>query len=216
MPTKVYLEVGKSKTFACALDWPGWARAGRTEEAALSALADYVARYAEVAKEAVVRLPKSAAEEFEVVERVPGTATTDFGAPGEVPAADAQPLTGAAARRLAKLVRAAWAVFDRVAAQSPAGLRKGPRGGGRDRDKMIGHVIDAEASYARKLGVKLKPPAIDDAAAIAAMRDEIAAVLALASDGSPLADKGWPTRYAARRIAWHVLDHAWEMQDRAD
>ena len=34
-------------------------------------------------------------------------------------------------------------------------------------------------------------------------------------DGSVPVPKGWPHRYAARRIAWHVLDHAWEMEDRA-
>src|SRR5438067_302187 len=30
----------------------------------------------------------------------------------------------------------------------------------------------------------------------------------------PTGDRGWPVRYAARRMAWHVLDHAWEMEDR--
>jgi hypothetical protein len=81
---------------------------------------------------------------------------------------------------------------------------------------MINHVIAAETAYARKLGVKLKQPAIDDIAAIEAMRDAVAAVVGGASDGSPVVPNGWTTRYAARRIAWHVLEHAWEMQDRAD
>jgi hypothetical protein len=27
-------------------------------------------------------------------------------------------------------------------------------------------------------------------------------------------DNGRPPAYMARRIAWHTLDHAWEMQDR--
>jgi hypothetical protein len=48
------------------------------------------------------------------------------------------------------------------------------------------------------------------------MRDEVAGVLGKPSDGSPLAPKGWPARYAARRIAWHVIDHLWEMEDRRD
>jgi len=122
----------------------------------------------------------------------------------------------AAARRLVGLVTAAWATFDEVAAGSPAELRKGPRGGGRDRDKLIDHVIGAETAYARKLGVKLKQPVIDDVAAIEGQREAIAAVVGAPSSGSPVVPNGWTTRYAARRIAWHVLEHAWEMQDRAE
>jgi hypothetical protein len=122
----------------------------------------------------------------------------------------------AAARRLAGLVRAAWATFDKIAAASPAELRKGPRGGGRDRDKMINHVIDAETVYARKLGVKLKRPVLNDVAAIEELREAVAAVVGARSDGSPVVPNGWTTRYAARRIAWHVLEHGWEMQDRAE
>ncbi len=114
------------------------------------------------------------------------------------------------------LLTAAWATFDEVAAASPAELRKGPRGGGRDRDKIIEHVIGGETAYARKLGVRLKQPAIDDIAAIEELREAIAAVVGAPSDGSPVLPDGWTTRYAARRIAWHVLEHAWEMQDRAD
>jgi hypothetical protein len=75
-------------------------------------------------------------------------------------------VTPAAARRLADLVAAAWAIFDEVAAGSPAELRKGPRVGGRDRDQLIGHVIGVDTVYARKLGVTLKPPAMGDLAAI--------------------------------------------------
>jgi hypothetical protein len=107
-------------------------------------------------------------------------------------------------------------VFDRVAAAAPAALRKGPRGGGRDRDQVIDHVLGAEASYARKLGVTHRPPARDNAPAIAALRNDIVTVLEAPSDGSARVPTGWPPRYAARRIAWHVLDHTWEMEDRSD
>jgi hypothetical protein len=93
-------------------------------------------------------------------------------------------------------------------------LRKGPRGGGRDRDKMLQHVISAEAAYARKLGVLHKEPALGDTTAIKALRADIVDVLRTARSGDPLRENGWPPRYAARRIAWHVLDHAWEMEDR--
>ena len=154
MSTPVYLEVGSKKVFACALDWPGWARAAKTEEEALEALAAYVDRYRPVAEAARVRFPKSAVKEFDVVERVKGDATTDFGAPSQWVEADATPLTKAQAERLGALVEGAWTVFDQVRKKAPAELRKGPRGGGRDRDKMVAHVFDAENAYFRKVGVK--------------------------------------------------------------
>ena len=214
-PIPVYLEQGAKKVFACSIDFPGWCRSGKDEEAALEALADYAPRYAEVAKVAKVAFPAKAVE-LEVVERVKGKGATDFGIPHEVTRADSEPLTARQAARQVELMRAAWAVLDRVAKASPAELRKGPRGGGRDRDKMLDHVLGAEAAYARKLGIKHPQPELGDTRAIKALRDELAETLRGASDGSPLVPKGWPPRYAMRRIAWHVLDHAWEMQDRAD
>jgi hypothetical protein len=146
--------------------------------------------------------------------RLPGGANTDFGVPSRTAEAERQRITPAAAKRQAALVEAAWAVFDEVAALTPEELRKGPRGGGRDRDKMIDHVLGAEAAYARKLGVKHKQPTLEDTAAIAALRADLLAVLSAPSDGRPVVDNGWTVRYAARRIAWHVLDHLWETQDR--
>jgi hypothetical protein len=215
MATAVYLEVGGKRVFACALAWPGWCRSGKTGELALETLASYVPRYAVVADQAGVAFPATAGDDLEVVERVPGSAGTDFGVPYAVAARDAEPVDAGEAERLTALVVASWEVFDRVAAGAPAELRKGPRGGGRDRDKMIDHVLGAEAGYARKLGIKQRQPALGDAAAIAELRQAIAAVLREPSDGTPPVAKGWPARYAARRIAWHVLDHAWEMEDRS-
>ena len=212
-PIPVYLELGAKKVFACSIDFPGWCRSGKDEEAALEALASYAPRYAEVAKLAKAAFPSKAVE-LEVVERVKGKGATDFGIPHEIPRADAEPLTARQAARQVELMRAAWAVLDKVARAAPAELRKGPRGGGRDRDKMLGHVLGAEAAYARQLGVRHPEPELGDTKAIKALRDDIAAALSGASDGSPLRPKGWPPRYAFRRIAWHVLDHAWEMQDR--
>jgi hypothetical protein len=213
-PIPVYLEAGAKKVFACSIDFPGWCRSGRDEQAALDALADYAPRYAEVAE--LAKVPFPAKVEFEVVERVKGKGATDFGIPHEVTRADAEPLTARQAARQVELMRAAWAFLDRVGGASPAELRKGPRGGGRDRDKMLDHVLGAEAAYARKVGVKHPQPELGDTRAIKALRDELAGTLGRASDGSPVVPNGWPPRYAIRRIAWHVLDHAWEMQDRAD
>ncbi|MEA2537858.1 MAG: hypothetical protein QOF11_2092, partial [Chloroflexota bacterium] len=113
-------------------------------------------------------------------------------------------------------VEAAWVVFDRVAAAAPAELRKGPRGGGRNTAKIVGHVIEADHAYAREVGVRLRPPSPGDRAAVEAERAAMLEVIRQPSDGSPLADRRWTTRYAARRIAWHALDHAWEIEDRTD
>ena len=218
---EVCLEVSPKQVFASALEWPGWCRAGRDEDAALEVLARYAGRYAPMAAHAGVSFPPTVA--FDVAERVPGGPATAFAAPEcrrpfpqITAAADRATVTPATARRLAGLVIAAWATFDDIAAASPAELRKGPRGGGRDRDQIIGHVIGADTAYARKLGIKLKQPPSGDTAAIGALREAIAAVLSAPSDGAPVVPGGWATRYAARRIAWHLLEHAWEMQDRAD
>jgi len=209
--TRVYLEVGKKKVFAAAIDWPGWARSGRDEENTLEALASYLARYAPVVRRAGLATPSNA---FVVTERIAGSSATDFGVLEKVTAADQKPVPASEAKQLAALVNAAWEEFADIVAVTPEELTKGPRGGGRDRTKMTDHVIGAEASYAVKLGVKHKRPAVDDAAAIAALRADILDVLSRPSDGQPVRERGWPTRYAARRIAWHVLDHAWEMQDK--
>src|SRR5829696_7512094 len=190
--TPVYAEVGKKRAFVSARDWPGWCRAGKDEEAALTALADYAPRYAVVAAEAGLDLPATVAEHLDVVERLPGDATTEFGAPGAV-----------------------WAVFDRVAAAAPATLAKGPRGGGRDRDPIVEHVVGAEAGYARKIGIAHKAPAGADTAAVAALRTEILDAVRSRRFGAPPRSEPWPARYAIRRIAWHVLDHAWEIEDKS-
>jgi hypothetical protein len=213
----VYLEVGKTRVFACSLEWPGWCRRAKTEEEALEALVDYARRYAVVARRVGVRFPSSAPT-FEVVERIAwhekqaaqgGKAFShvDFGALGTAAALDSEPLTAAQAKRLATLVQAAWGYLDDVIAGAPAGLRKGPRGGGRDRDAVFDHVIAAETAYARKLGVRHKE--------VAAVREGIVEAISAARSGAPVVDNGWLPRFAARRIAWHVLDHAWEVEDRS-
>lgn len=214
-PLAVFLEIGTSKVFASAEQWPGWCRAGRTEEAALEALAAYADRFAVVARQAGLKFDPAIANAIQVVERAKGGATTNFGAPEITSAAEATKVTPARARTMAALIEAAWALFDAEAAKAPEQLRKGPRGGGRDRDKMIDHVIGAETAYARKIGIKHKQPALDDGEGIAALRWEIALVLGTPNDGTPLVENGWTTKYAAKRITWHVLDHLWELQDRS-
>lgn len=195
----IYIEVGAKRAFASALEWYGWTRSGRDSEAAQAALLAYAPRYAPVARAAGLRLPEG--PELEVIETVAGDASTDFGVPGKPAAWDSRPFAAGEVERMIALLEATWSVFDRVVAKAPAELRKGPRGGGRDRDKIVEHVAGAHDAYGRKLGVKK------------AGRAELAEALRrVASEGPP--ERGWPARYAARRTAWHALDHAWEIEDR--
>jgi hypothetical protein len=212
----ITVEVSPKKTFATAADWPGWSRSGKTEALALEALAAYAPRYAVIAGAEHRRFAAAVGvEDFGVVERVEGSAGTEFGVPSRPTAHDTRALDADDAARLAGLVAAAWERFDAVAAAAPEELRKGPRGGGRNTSKVIAHVMEADRAYADVVGIKVKPFGPDDAAAIRAMRTQVLEVLRAARDGAPLAGKRWPARYAAHRIAWHALDHAWEIEDRS-
>jgi hypothetical protein len=210
----VYVEVGTKRVFASALDWPGWTRAGKDEKLALEALAAYAPRYIKVPKTARIDFP-AGAPAFKVVEKVKGNATTDFGAPGIWASTDTRPLAGKEAERLCELLAASWKVFDSVVAKAPAELRKGPRGGGRDRDKIADHIVDAESAYIGKLGLKLETPRRDDVGAVREWRKAITDAIRASAGGTQSGEKRWPPRYVARRMAWHLLDHAWEIEDRS-
>ena len=209
----VYLELGAKKlVFASAVDWPGWARSGKDEALALEALGAAAPRYAAVTALAGEALPELDSG-FTVVERVAGSASTDFGVLVSVPEVDRQPVTPHQAARLASLLSACWRFFDTVVAGAPATLRKGPRGGGRDRDAVAAHVVNAEAeAYARKLGLRLATPDPSDRVALGEFRQAVLARLVTTEAG---AEPAWPVPYAARRMAWHVLDHAWEIEDKS-
>lgn len=216
-PIAVTIEQGPKKTFASAADWTGWSRSGKTEEAALEALAAYAPRYAAIVAADKHPFPATATvADLEIVERNPGSAGTDYGVPSRPTSHDARPTDAAEAGRLADVVRAAWAFFDRTAAAAPEELRKGPRGGGRNTSKVISHVMEADRAYAEVMGIKVKEFSAGDRPAVEAMREAMLEVLRAARDGKPLAGRRWPARYAAHRIAWHALDHAWEIEDRSE
>ena len=219
----VYLEVGKKRTFAGALDWPGWCRVGRDEAGALQALAGAGPRYARALHAAGIAFEAPAdTSALAVVERLDGSMTTDFGAPDIAPSSDARPIDDAELRRLQALLRACWQAFDAAVREATGKeLRRGPRGGGRDLDEIVRHVLDVEAAYLPRLAWKLEKP---DSEGSDAKRDSIHQAardaLAAAARGE-LPERGprggaiWAPRYFVRRVAWHVLDHAWEIEDRA-
>jgi hypothetical protein len=211
MGLRVILEVAPKRSFASALDWPGWSRGAKTEEAAVEALLAYAPRYAAVAKRAKEAFPSR--HSVEVVERLEGNASTEFGVPALAASAEDDPLTSAELKRLVALLKAAWATFD-AAARAAKGveLRLGPRGGGRQLPKIVEHVRGADGGYLNQLGSK--PAAVED------LRATFIEALTARANDRPVPNpnnvrKPWSPRYAARRSAWHALDHAWEIEDRA-
>jgi hypothetical protein len=219
----VYLEVTRKRAFAGAVEWPGWCRSAKTPELALEALVAYADRYAAVVSRSRLGFERpGSVDDLEVVERLTGNATTEFGAPGVPPKADARPLRAAELKRLTTILEASWRAFDRSAhAAQGVTLAKGPRGGGRDLPKMENHVFEAEEGYVGALGSR--PPRLPGqplAKRFAALRVSAVAALAALAAGKPVADprntkRPWSPRFYVRRSAWHSLDHAWEIKDRS-
>lgn len=235
-PIAVYLEIGKKRILAGARDWPGWCRGGRDEVAAIQALMEYGPRYERVLHASGLRFQAStgtsAAYAFEVVERVEGNTTTDFGAPDVAPSSDDAPVDTTQLLDLQTLLKACWSAFD-SAVQAAVGkdLRKGPRGGGRDLLGVVQHTLGAETSYLSRLGGKLPNRNYegggeyrDDPVQILKQQSDIQQQVILDALGEAsrgeLALRGprggihWTPRFFVRRAAWHILDHIWEMEDR--
>jgi len=221
LPLRVALEIVRTRTFAVAVDWPGLTRGGRDEVAALDELLRAGPRYAAaLAVTGVPFVPPADRAGLLVVDRLPGTSTTEFGAPGVPLPEDGTPLDEAGLARQTAILQAAWAAFE-AAAERHAGteLAKGPRGGGRDIPKIIEHVDGADRGYLVQLGARA-PKTATGPAPIADVHATALAALRARALGLPVTDpnrvtKPWPPRYYVRRAAWHWLDHAWEIEDRA-
>ena len=112
----------------------------------LAVLADYCPRYAKAAELAGFGAEFEATGDFEVVERLEGIGMTDFyGLSGRAAAPEYDAMTDAQCERKIALLRASWSTFDELAARVSPELRKGPRGGGWERDRIIRHVSLAHA-----------------------------------------------------------------------
>ena len=218
----VYLEVGAKKTIAGAIDWPGWCRGGRSEADALQALFDKTSRYSQVIERAGMSIPQvKDVSSFEVIERLAGNAVTDFGAPDLPPFANSKPVNEAELLRLQNLLKACWQAFD-LAAEAATGkeLRLGPRGGGRNLDGIMYHVLGGAEAYLGRLAWKLpKSDPADLQLRLEQTRTAVQDALERAAHGGveeqgPRGGKRWTARYFVRRSAWHILDHAWEIEDR--
>src|SRR6476619_4406085 len=166
-------EISPKKTFVWAIDWPGWCRSGKDRDLAIEVLIAARNRYAKVAERAGLELPTVDSDDLHIAETVDGGGGTEFGVPSSITKLDRRGTSKAEAERLASLVEAAWVIFERVAERSPAELRKGPRGGGRDRDKMVDHVIGADHAYAHEIGLRRPEPTRADRGTVDAERSAV-------------------------------------------
>ena len=221
MQHKIYVEIGKKRTFAVAVDWPGWARQARNEADAIAALFAYAPKYAAILKGTRLGFtaPKSI-DQFVVVERLTGNATTDFGAPGIPPSADSERSCEAAElKRFEKILRAGWSSFDStVKAARGKTLSIGPRGGGRSLEQIVEHVVGADTVYIAATGWTWEKPETS-AAQLKASREALLAAMRAAAAGEipvrgPRGGNRWTARYLVRRSAWHVIAHVWEIERR--
>ena len=215
-PVRVMLEQGKKKRLvACAFDWPGWDRSTRIGKDVLAVLADYRPRYAKVAELVGFSAEFGATGELKVVEQLEGIGMTDYyGLSGRPAGPEKDPMTDAECERKIALLRASWSTFDDMAAHVSPELRKCPRGGGWEKDRIIRHVNGAEIDeFAPKVGVKVLLETRDDPEALRAYRDAfVEGIREHHARGEPA--RSWALQFLIRRCAWHMLDHAWELEDR--
>jgi len=203
------------KCAAVAPDWPGLERGAKTPEAAIESLRAYLPRYARVAKLAHMNDEFGAVTSIDEVERYPGTGSTDFwGISFAFSSFDQQAMSSEQLDRELTLMRSCWKFFDDVRARVSAEMRAGPRGGGRNRDRIVRHTLAAEQDWAKKLGLRLPPDeVVIDVKELRAYRSAYCkAIESFHVEGKQA--RTWPLRYLIRHTAFHTLDHAWEMQDK--
>ena len=154
----VYIEIGEKRVFAGAIEWPGWCRSGRNEESAVQALLDSGSRYSHILRSTELGfVAPEKASSFNIVERLDGNSTTDFGAPDAPLPSDKEPINANELLRLPTLLKSCWVAFDKaVIAADGMQLRKGPRGGGRDLKRIIHHVLMADESDLKRSGWKMQ------------------------------------------------------------
>lgn len=213
---RVILESGKKrKVVAGAMDWPGLDRWGTSEDDALDKLSSYLPRYAGVAEWAGMGSAFARASEVKVVERVPGSSSTDFWGIAHVPSQiEAEVLAPADLEGRLDLLRAGWAYFDDTAARVSRELRPGPRSAGRSRDQIIRHVyLNEPGQFSRKVEIRTPLDVVLTPDGLATHRQRyLDAIRAYNAQGKPA--RTWPIQFLVRRTAHHVMDHAWEMEDR--
>jgi len=217
--TRVTLEIGPKgkKVVAVAPDWPGLERGAKTREDAIERLRSYISRYSRVAKLAEMDAEFDTIKTVKVVEQYPGTGSTDFwGISFAFSSIDKQDMSGDELERELTLMRACWAFFDEVRGRVSAGMQKGPRGGGGDRDRIVRHTLYAEQGWAKMIGVLTRDDAMLTGKELKAYRAAYCHAIRDYHSQGKLAGKiaKWPLRFLIRHTAFHTLDHTWEMEDK--
>jgi hypothetical protein len=213
---RVMLEIGPKgkKVAAVAPDWPGLERGAKSGEAATGRLRSYLPRYAPVAKLAGMDAEFAAITAVDVVERYPGTGSTDFwGISFAFSSIDSQDMSSEELDRELTLMQACWTFFDDVSSRVSAEMQKGPRGGGRDRDRIVRHTFGTEQDWAKMIGVLTPQDAMLTGEGLKLHRDTYChAIRSFHSEGRTA--RKWPLRFLIRHTAFHTMDHAWEMEDK--
>ena len=217
-PLRLIIEVGKKerRVVAGATDWPGLDRWGRTEADAITTLTAYLPRYAAVAERAGLADELARQTDPQVVDRVTGSGSADYWGIAHVPSeAERAVLLPAELERRLALLSAAWAYFDDVVERVSADLRPGPRGGGWTRQELFRHVhLNEAGQFTRKVEIRTAPELMLTPDGRAAHRAAtLDAIRAYNAEGR-IAGRSWPIQFLIRRIAHHLMDHAWEMEDR--
>lgn len=216
---RLTLEIGPKgkKVVAVAPDWPGLERGAKSAEDAVEKLRSYVPRYAQIAKLAEMYTEFSTIQNFDVVEQYPGTGSTDFwGISFAFSSIDKQGMSGDELERELALMQASWRFFDEVRERVSAEMKKGPRGGGRDRDHIVRHTLSVEQDWAGGVGVPVPDDVILSGKALKNYRDAYChGIRDYHSQGKWAGKRAkWPLRFLIRHTAFHTLDHAWEMEDK--
>src|SRR5689334_3457313 len=219
MPVRTVIERGPKgkRAVAFALDWPGWSRGAKSAELALETLESYRERYRLVAELAGMAGEFEAAGRLEVVEDRMGTGSTDFWGISFSPcSAEQEPMADTALDRGITLLQACWAFFDGVAARVSPEMQKGPRGGGRDRDRIIRHTIRTESEdFAKQVGLRIPEEAALTPEGLRQHRESYVEALWAYNVGEVNRRmRSWTLPFLIRHSAYHTLDHAWEMQDK--
>ena len=95
-------------------------------------------------------------------------------------------------------------------------MRKGPRGGGRDRDTIIRHTIRVESEeFAKQLGLRIPERAALTPDGLREHRASyLDAIRAYQRAEMKRPMRSWTLQFLLRHSAYHTMDHAWEMEDK--
>jgi hypothetical protein len=219
MPVRTVIEHGKKdkRSVAFSLDWLGWSRGAKSAALAFETLESYRERYRPIADLAGMAREFDAAGPLEIVEDRVGTGSTDFWGISFYPSSTEHgQMSEAELERKITLLQACWAFFDGVAERVSAEMRKGPRGGGRDRHRIIRHTIRTESEdFAKQVGLRIPEEGALTPEGLRNHRETyVAAMRAYNAGEITKRMRNWTLPFLIRHSAFHTLDHAWEMEDK--